>query len=180
MTTQATTRRVSGGLLQVLGRSRVAWYQGDDGTTVYYEQPSAGVPGLMVVNGEPITKLVVDPQGHYADLPSPQVQHLLLARGVHLANGWTCLVEIYGSHINEAVGRSRYRAVRHHNGQVSVQCTGEHDALIFVHGIQRWKIKLTQAHQALAEMGVVTSDGWYPVDHDLAHLQSPQDERGAS
>jgi hypothetical protein len=162
--------RVSGSLLGVLRRSRTAWYRGTDGITAYYEQPSPGAPGVLVVNGRRVTGLVVDREGIYADFPAPQIQHMMIARGVDLERGWTCGQETHGMHINEALKKSRYSAVRHHNGRISIQIVSESHAIIFVNGIQRWRIRLADAERAAAEMGLVFYDGWYPVQTNLVRL----------
>jgi hypothetical protein len=164
-------RTVSGGLLSVLRRSRVAWYRGANGISAYYEQPSPGVPGAVFVNGRRVTQLIVDREGVYADFPCPQIQHMLIARGVDLQSGWTCGRETHGVHINEAVQQSRYAAVRHHEGRISMQCDGEHHAIIFVNGQKRWRIAKVHLPRALAELGLSPSDGWYPVHQDLIGLQ---------
>lgn len=167
---QRVQRTISGGLLGVLRQSRVAWYRGAGGITAYYEQPAPGVPGALFVNGRRVTNLVVDREGLYADLPSPQIQHMMIARGIELESGWTCGQAIHGTHINDAVQQSQYAAVRHHGGRISVQCDGEDRANIFVNGRKRWRIEKKYLQRALAELGLSISNGWYPVQHDLASL----------
>lgn len=161
-----TPSRLSGSLIYVLKHSRVAWYRDDNGLTAYYEQPSSGIPGGVFVNGQHLTDLVVDREGLYADAPSPKVQCLLRAQGITLDSGWECLVQTYGLEINEAVRQSQYRAVKHHNGQVSAQCIGDR-AVILVDGMRRWTIKIAIAYRAFAEMGVSPHEGWYPVQENL-------------
>lgn len=162
---------VSGGLISVLRQSRVVWYRGPDGITAYYEQPSPGVPGAIFINGRRVTGLIVDHEGRYADFPSPQVQHMLIARGVDLQSGWMCGRESHGVPINVASNQSRYGAVRHHDGLISIQRDGEQHAIIFVNGRQRWRIAKVHVARALAEMGLSPSEGWYPVQQDLISLQ---------
>jgi hypothetical protein len=162
--------KVSGSLLGVLRRSRTAWYRGTDGITAYYEQPCPRAPGVLVVNGKKVTGLVVDREGIYADFPAPHIQHMMVARGVDLSRGWTCRDETYGMHINEALKKSHSSAVRHHNGQISIQIVSETTAIIFVNGRQRWRIRLADAERAISEMGLSMNDGWYPVQTDLVRL----------
>jgi len=151
----------------VLKHSRVAWYKDPFGTTAYYEQPSLDAPGAVFVNGRCITRLVVDCDGFYADFPSPRVQQMLRAHGVSLEGGWSCPIETHGVEINEAMSQSRYAAVRHHHGNIRVQCADTHRAVIFVDGVPRWTIPIKEAHRALAEMGLSTMEGWYPVQQNL-------------
>src|SRR5450755_1154221 len=126
--------RLSGGLLQLLKHSRVAWYNDPFGaTTAYYEQPAPGIPDGVFVNGRKLTDLVADREGRYADFPSPGVQQLLRERGVTLESGWECQRETYGLEINDAVVQSHCRVVKHHNGQVSAQYIGD-CAIILVGG----------------------------------------------
>jgi hypothetical protein len=73
-------------------------------------------------------------------------------------------------HINEAVKKSKFAAVRHHNGRISMQCDGESYVIIFVNGVQRWRVNIIHTARALAEMGLSPSDGWYPVQTDLIGL----------
>ncbi len=163
-------KRISGGLLQVLKSSTVAWYRGADGIRAYYEQPTADTNGVVAVNGKRITRLVVDPEGLYWDRPSPEVQHRLLALGIDLDSGWTGTEEVHGEHINEAMAQSCYQAVRHYNGGISVQKTDAQRAIIFINGHKHWTVKITSAHIALEELGVETWTGWYPVQQDLLRV----------
>jgi len=160
-------KKISGGLLQVLKSSTVAWYRGTDGTQAYYEQPTAETDGVVAVNGRRVCRLHVDPEGLYWDRPSPPVQRKLLALGVDLNQGWTGPEEVHGVHINEAMQESRYEAVRHHNGRISVQKVDEQRAVIFVNGNKHWTVKVAVAHNALEELGVETWTGWYPVQQNL-------------
>lgn len=162
--------RVSGALLHILKYSRTAWYRGEDGTTAYYEHPSPDAPGRIIVNGQPLTSLFVDRAGHYADIPSPQVQQKLLGKGVRLDSGWTCNVEVFGDPIDEAFQKSPHRAVRHHNGQITAQYLNEALIAIFVWGVLYWRINAADAHRVFAELGASIADGWYPVHQDLIQL----------
>lgn len=159
--------RLSGTLLRVLKHSRVAWYQGVDGTTAYYEQPAPGVPGAVFINGQRLCKLHVDREGFYADFPSPKVQKLMTERGISLERGWTCMVEVYGMHINDAIVQSRYHAVRHHDGHHCIQTVDSLHAAIFVDGQWLWTMNIREGHRALAELELSTQDGWYPLQQDL-------------
>ncbi len=170
-------KRISGGLLQVLKSSTVAWYRGADGTRAYYEQPTADTTGVVEVNGRRVCRLHIDPEGLYWDRPSPPVQHRLLTLGVDLDSGWTGVEEEHGEHINDAMKQSRYEAVRHHNGRISVQKTNEQQAVIFVNGQKHWTVKIANAHVALEELGVETWTGWYPVQQDLLQVTAREYRR---
>lgn len=175
MAVDPNQKRVSGGLLHILKVSRVAWYRGTDGTTAYYEQPSPGVPGAVFVNGKRITSLVVDPEGIYADYPSPQVQHRLIDHGIDLTSGWTCGQEKHGTTLLDAVERSPQGAARHHQGRISVQHIDEVDqVVIFVYGRQRWQVESNYVRRAIEEMGLSIETGWYAVQTDLIAMH----ERG--
>lgn len=159
--------RISGGLLRVLKVARVAWYHGEDGTRAYYEQPSPSAQGVVAINGQRVVNLVVDPEGLYLDIPSPQIQRMLIARGVDLERGWSCRQEAHGFHLTEAMEQSHHYAARHYNGRVAVQCVDEHHAAILLDGSRYCTVRFNKIPTVLAELGVETIIGWYPVQQRL-------------